>query len=184
MKRTTCSALFLCLAATAISTLTASAATTVSIKGGTPLAVHIVGELSSSTAQVGQTFRITTAAPIVVNGWVAAAQGAMGEGRVAAVSPAGKSGRQGKLSLAFDWVFAADGSKIPLSATDTTKAGKNKTGSSNAANVAATVLLGPVGLFAHNFVKGRDVNVGPSQKFEAYVNRSVVVRASHPYTSQ
>jgi len=146
--------------------------------------VHIVGQLSSSTAHVGQTFKITTAAALVVKGWVAAAQGAIGQGTVEAVSPAGSSGRQGKLSLAFDWVFAADGSKIPLSATDASRAGTNKTGNSNAANVAATVLLGPVGLFAHNFVKGKDVNVGPSQKFEAYVNRSVLVRASHAYSSQ
>ncbi len=183
MKKTL-SALFLCLIVSAGAALSASAANIVSVKGGTPVAVHIVGQLSSSTAHVGQTFRITMAGPLVVRGWVAAPEGATGQGTVETVSPAGSSGRQGKLSLAFDWVFAADGSKIPLSATNSTSAGKNKTGSSNAANVAATVLLGPVGLFAHNFVKGKDVNVGPSQKFEAYVNRTVLVRASHPYSTQ
>ena len=161
----------------------AAAAGTVPLAGGTAVPVHLASELSSSTAKPGQTFRIVAAAPVVVNGWVAIKKGATGQGTVRAATPAGKSGRQGTLSVAFDWIYGADGSKVPLAAIQRNQSGKNKTGSSNAANVGATLLLGPVGLFAHNFVKGHDINVAPAQVFKAYVGRSVSLSATEKYNS-
>jgi len=161
----------------------AAAAATVTLPGGTVVPVHLASDLSSSTAKPGQTFRIVAAAPVVVKGWVAVKRGATGQGTVAAATPAGKSGRQGTLSITFDWMYGADGRKIPLAAIERNQSGKNKTGSSNAANVGATLLLGPVGLFAHNFVKGHDISVPPTKVFHAYVGRTVAISATQMYSS-
>jgi len=158
------------------------AAHTVTLPGGAVVAVHLTSSLSSSTAKAGQTFGIVASRPTVVNGWVVVAQGAAGKGKVVAATPAGKSGRQGSMTIAFLWIYGADGSKIPLAAINRSNTGKNKTGSSNAANIAGTILLGPVGLFAHNFVKGKDVTIDPSHAFSAYVDHTVSVTAKAQYS--
>ena len=178
----TVSTSLICISLLAASTGIASAAT-VTVQGGTPISVHLAGPLSSSTATPHQTFRILAAAPLVVNGWVVVQRGAAGEGTVTEATPAGKSGRQGTLSISFDWIYGVDGSKLPLAALARHTAGKNKTGTANTANVGATLLLGPLGLFAHNFVKGHDVNVPTSHMFKAYLAHTVTVSGSRMYSS-
>lgn len=39
----------------------------------------------------------------------------------------------------------------------------------------ATVALGPLGLFAHNMVKGKDVTVTPKQTFPAWVETNSTI---------
>jgi len=160
-----------------------AAAAPVQVLGGTAITIHAANPISSSTAMRGQTFQIVAAHPLVMQGWVVVKRGAVGQGRIVAASPAGKSGRQGSLSIQTDWIFAADGSKLPLTETTTTDTGRNKKGVSNAANIAGTLLLGPVGLFAHNFVKGKDITIGPSFTFKTYVGRTKTVMASHKFSS-
>ena len=46
-----------------------------------------------------------------------------------------------------------------------------------------TIVLGPVGLFGHNFVKGKDVRVAPSHLFSAYLDHTQTVAATTNYTS-
>lgn len=163
-----------CAAAVALSAVSALAAT---LPGGTTVSVTVGQTISSSTAKAGQAFQITATAPVTAGGTVVIKKGAAGQGKIIAASPAGKSGKQGTLSLKFLWIYAADGSKVALSATKSVS-GKNKTGSSNAANIAGTLLLGPVGLFAHNFVKGHDIVVKPGRSLTAYVDHTVTVAGS------
>jgi hypothetical protein len=150
-------------------------AESISVPGGASVPIHVAATISSSTARAGQTFRIVATEPAVVDGTVFVAKGATGEGKVVAVSPAGKSGRQGTMSVQFLTIYAVDGKRIQLAATDRTRSGQNKTGSSNTANVAGVVLLGPVGLFTHNFVKGKDVVITPDTNFTAHVDHDVTV---------
>lgn len=163
-----------CAAALAFSATSAQAAT---LTGGTSVSVTVGQTISSSTAKAGQTFQILAAAPVMMGGQVVIKKGAAGQGKVVAATPAGKSGKQGTMSLRFLWIYAADGSKVVLSASKSVS-GKNKTGSSNAANIAGTLLLGPVGLFAHNFVKGHDIVIKPGQTLTAYVDHTVTVAGS------
>ncbi len=177
---TTASALACCLL---ISAMRADAATAVTLPGDTIVPVHLVSSVSSSSTKPGQTFQIIATSPTVVHGWIVFKKGAPGQGRVVSATPAGKSGRQGTLSIRFEWLYAADGQRIPLAGILRNTTGQNKTGSSNAANVAGTILLGPVGLFAHNFVKGKDITVGSDVKFEAYTKSTVTILANRKYTS-
>jgi len=181
-RRSICSALGVLVISTAV-LAAAAAAANVSVPAGATLKVHLTAGLSSSTAKRGQTFRVLASGPLVIDGWTAVAAGAVGQGVVGSASPAGKSGKQGKLALQFQWIVAADGSRLPLSSTEVSRNGKNKTGSSNAANIAGVVLLGPIGLFAHNFVKGKDVTVNPDHQFTVYVARTTTVRAARRFTS-
>jgi hypothetical protein len=150
-------------------------ADTISVPGGTDVAIHVATTISSSTAKAGETFGIVASEPAVADGVVFVEKGATGKGKIVSVSPAGKSGRQGTLSVQFLTIYGIDGVPIALSSIDRTRTGTNKTGTSNAANVAGVVLLGPVGLFSHNFVKGKDIVLTPDAKFTAHVDHAVTV---------
>jgi hypothetical protein len=163
------------LCALVAGTCAAASAATATVPGGTTVPVHVTATLSSASAKVGQTFAIKATSAVGVGSQIVIENGAVGQGTVVSATPAGKSGRQGALSIKFQWIYAIDGSKIKLAGINRNLQGKNKTGSSNTANVVSTVVLGPVGLFAHNFVKGHEVAVDPTYTFSAYTGSAAVV---------
>jgi hypothetical protein len=156
------------------------AATRVAVTGGTPVAVHVDGSISSGTANVGDTFQLKADKDVTVNGWVVIKQGAGGQGTVTSVDHAGKHGKQGNLGIRFDYIFAVSGEKIQLSSSNKSQQGQGKQGASSTATVGSTILLGPIGLFAHNFVHGKDVTLDASRALTAYVDHTVhVVATAH-----
>lgn len=54
--------------------------------------------------------------------------------------------------MKFDYVYAVDGEKLQLDSVKKSKSGQNNKGAASTATIASTILLGPVGLFAHNWV--------------------------------
>lgn len=153
----------------------------VTIVGGTTLKVHITAELSSASATPGQTFQIEAAEPLTVQGAIVINQGATGQGHVVAAKPAGKSGKGGSLSIQLDWINAVDGQQLQLVATPRAERGTNKTGTANTANAVAALVFGPVGLFAHNFIKGKDVVVRPDFVFPGYTSGERTVNVINRY---
>ncbi len=155
--------------------LTALAATQ-SVAVGTQVQVHVLKPVSSGTAVAGQSFAFEAAAPVIAGGHVVIAKGALGSGHVVKAAKAqGKSA--GEITLAFDTIHAVDGSNIRLT-EDSSVSGNAEKGKASTATIAATVALGPLGLFAHNMVKGKDVTITPDKKFPAWVksSSSVTVR--------
>ncbi len=153
-----------------------AAAAMFTLPAGTQVQVRLAHPISSGTASVGQRFMFEAAAPVVIDNRVVIAKGAGGSGHVVSVSKArGKSA--GKLTLAFTNIHAADGSLVMLTENSSMKGNAEK-GKASTATIAATVALGPLGLFAHNLVKGKDITVIPTQTFPAWVksNTSVSVR--------
>jgi hypothetical protein len=131
--------------------------------------------MSSNAASVGQTFSFHAAHDVTTadGSHIALAKGAPGVGEVQAVDSAGGNGHGGKISLQFNWIVATDGTKVPLTnAQNSTEGGDNKGGSSTA-TIATYLLLGPLGLFAHNFVRGRDAQISTTTPLTAYVDRAL-----------
>lgn len=153
-----------------------AAAAQVSVPAGTQVGVHVVQTLSSGTATVGTPFTFVAATNVIVNNHVVIKKGANGSGRVASVEKAhGKSA--GKMSLQLTSVHAVDGTLVPLSGTHGNMHGNPEKGKASTATVAATILLGPIGLFAHNMVKGKDVTVSPDHTIQAWVASTTRVNA-------
>jgi hypothetical protein len=150
----------------------------VMVPGGTEVDVQLTEPISSSTANVGDTFGFRAVSDVVVNGWIIVAKGAPGVGEVLTVDRAGSHGHPGSLALQMDWVFATDGEKLALTNQRTTQEGESKAGVSSTMTILSYVFLGPVGLFAHNFVKGRDVVVDDTHTFQEYVSNTVHVIAT------
>lgn len=145
----------------------------VTLPAGTRVEVHVVNPISSGNATVGQQFTFQAAAPVIVGNRVVIQKGASGTGEIVRVSKAqGKSA--GEITLNFQNIHSVAGTLVPLT-EDSKRFGNAEKGKASTATIAATIALGPLGLFAHNMVKGKDVNITPAQTFHAWVKSNVSV---------
>lgn len=150
------------LAVIAAALMATGAQYSVPIAAGTTISAHVVAELSSSSSSAGQTFQIVAASPLVVQGRVVVFKDAHGQGHVVSVAPAGKSGHEASVVVQFDWMTAADGTHLPIVAAVTSKG-------------PGTLTFGLGGPFAHDFVKGKNVDVGADLVFPTYLSADRVV---------
>lgn len=153
----------------------ALAGTRVTVPGGTPVMIRMVDTIDSGTANVGDTFEFKADDAVVVDGYVVIARGAEGRGEVTKVDRAGTHGHPGSLGIQLDYVYAVDGEKIRLSSDKKTAVGEQKKGAASTATIIGYATLGIGGLFAHNFVKGRNITLDPSKTFSAFVDDTVHV---------
>jgi hypothetical protein len=115
---------------------------------------------------------------VVIDGWVAIAKGAAGQGEILTVDRAGSHGHPGSLGVKMDWIYAVDGDKVKLTSQQKTEEGQGEGGKSSTVTILSYAFLGLPGLFAHNFVKGHDVTIDSTHPVAAYVDDSVYVVAS------
>lgn len=152
--------------------------TTVTVPGGTDIKVALTDKISSATANVGDTFAVTAIDDVSVNGWVVIPKGAAGQGEVMSVERAGSHGHAGNLGIKMDWIFAADGEKIHLTDQRKTEEGEGKEGHSSTMTIVSWAFLGLPGLFAHNWIHGRDVELDHTHPLEAFTADTVHVVAT------
>lgn len=153
----------------------APAAAAVTVPGGTPVKVMLIEQVASNSAHAGDKIHFKAVEDVTVDGWVVVAHDAVGEGSVVSAESAGGNGHPGKIQLQFDWIYGSDGLKIKLSDVATNANGDAAKGAASTAAIASYVLLGPLGLFAHNWVHGKDVVVKTDQKIPIYVAQTVHV---------
>ena len=153
----------------------ALSAATVAVPGGTPLKVMLTEQIASNSAHAGDRIHFKVVDDVSVDGWVVVARDAIGEGSVVSAEGAGGNGHPGKIQLQFDWIYGADGLKIRLSDVASNANGDAAKGAASTAAIASYLVLGPLGLFAHNFVHGKDVVVKTDQKIPIYVAQTVRV---------
>ena len=159
-------------------------ATPVLVGGGTSVEVSLSESVSSNTANVGDIVPITVDKEVDASGFVVIPKGANGEATVTLVDHAGGNGHGGKLGLTMNWVYSADHGKILLSNVNhAAGAGSSKKGASSTATILTYVLLGPLGLFAHNFVRGKDVTISTTKDFHVFVDHDVHVEATQKATT-
>jgi hypothetical protein len=150
------------------------------LPGGTTVTVSLKEPLSSSTAQVGDQLAIVVKKPVIINGYLFIDRGANGHATVTSAQHSGGNGSGGQLAMTIDWVYAVDGGKIRLSRTNHSSENADTKGASSTATIATYLLLGPLGLFAHNFVRGKDVTIPTDHRFTAFVDHDVRLVAEQP----
>jgi hypothetical protein len=148
------------------------------VPGGTTVVVSLAEPISSATATVNDQVAVIVKKPVLVNGWIVVPAGANGHATVTAVEHAASNGSGGKLSMSVDWVYSADGGMIELSTTNHASENGDTKGAASTATLLSWVFLGPVGFFAHNFVRGREVTIGTDRTFTVFVDHAVHVRAT------
>lgn len=154
----------LLIAAVAVLAMTTvGAAYAIPVPAGTTLSVHLVNALSSSSASVGQTFAITAAAPLLVQGRVIVFEGQAGQGHVVAVTQPSKKSKA-SIAVQFDWITATDGKHVTLAAAKTDKG-------------FGPLTIGAGGFMADAFAKAKSIELGTDMVLTAYVNPDQQVTA-------
>jgi hypothetical protein len=170
--------------ATAVATAIASGAPAPPIPGmrlvpaGTQVPVSPTDKISSATAQVGDIIVIAAAQDVVVDGYVVVAKGAGGQAEIAAVERAHGNGGSGQLGIKMDWISAVDGERILLTSTLKSASEEDRKGGSSTATILSYALLGPVGLFFHNFSHGKEVVIDSSKILTAFTDSNVHIAST------
>ena len=147
------------------------------VPGGTVVQVSLTEPISSATANVNDQVAVVVKKEVDVNGWVVIPAGSTGHATVTTVEHAGSNGSGGKLSMSVDWVYSADGGMIQLSTTNHASESGDTKGAASTATLLSWVFLGPVGFFAHNFVRGRDVTISTDKTFTVFVDHNTHIQA-------
>jgi hypothetical protein len=152
--------------------------TTVLVPGGTTVVVALTEPISSGTANVNDQIALVVKKEVDENGLAVIDAGANGHATVTSVTRASGNGSGGKIEMTIDWVYGVDGGKIALSQTNhASETGDNK-GAASTATLLSWALLGPLGFFAHNFVRGHDVSIGTDKTFTVFVDHDVHVQSA------
>jgi hypothetical protein len=160
------------------SPLLAPGVQTVLVPGGTSVTVSLTEAVSSGTAHVNDQIGIIVRDEVDVGGMVVIPAGSSGHATVTNVEQAAGNGSGGKLALTIDWVYSVDGGKVQLSQTNHASETGDTKGAASTATLISWVLLGPLGFFAHNFVRGKDVTIGMDKKFAVFVDHDTHVQSS------
>jgi hypothetical protein len=137
--------------------------------------VHVVGTISSGSAKVGDVFQIQAADDVVINDMIVVRKGAGGQGHIANSDSAGGNGHSGATSLAFDFVYAADGGRVGLATSPQKQAEEDRKGASSTATIIGFAAFGLGGLFAHNLAHGRQKTIDETTTMSAFVDANVHV---------
>lgn len=149
------------------------------VPGGTHVDVSLIEPVSSGNANVGDTMTIVVDRDVDIGGYIVIPKGSNGQATITQVDRAGGNGHGGKLALTMDWVYSADHGKVLLSNIDhSTGNDTDKKGAASTATILSYVFLGPLGLFAHNFVRGQDVTIPTTKVFTVFVDHDIHVAAT------
>jgi hypothetical protein len=144
------------------------------IPEGTLVLTHLAEPMSSGQAHTGDVFQFVVTKDVVLNKLIVIRANSKGVGHVTEAHAAGSHGKSGGLRLAFDYIFAPDGSQIAVAHN---KQAEEKDRSTLGATALGVILTGGLGLFFHNFVHGSDITIPDDA--ETYVttisNRTVVL---------
>ena len=152
--------------------------TTILVPGGTTVVVALTEPISSGSANVNDQIALVVKKEVDENGLAVIDAGANGHATVTSVTRASGNGSGGKIEMTIDWVYGVDGGKIALSQTNhASETGDNK-GAASTATLLSWALLGPLGFFAHNFVRGHDVTIGTDKTFTVFVDHDVHVQST------
>ncbi len=158
--------------------LTTVTLTQVTLKERTPVLLRTTKEMVSGKVPVGSTVTFVVARDVFgPNNEMLIEYGAPAYGKVTRSRKRGMLGRRGKLEFTVESVMAADGTAVPL------RASEKASGKSNKGVVIASALV--LTVFAI-FVHGKDVTVPEGTEVAAYVDRDTLINPTslHPQTTE
>lgn len=142
---------------------------------GQPVRIKLLGKLDSSVTQKGQKIEIEVARDVVVGSELVIPKGTRGHAIVTEVSPAGRLGRDGKITLELKDVRTLDGVAVPLAFDESTQKLNESTQLAIGAGLAGFIVFGPVGALGAIFVQGKDVNIPEGTEFYVAVGADTKV---------
>lgn len=164
---------------TLLAVASAAAQTQVIIPDGTKIRVRLDQNISSKTADEGQTVALSVMEAVEVNGLTVVPEGAAATGTITTAQESRRMGRAGKLDFSIDRVRAADGRWVPVRYHMQKKQGADKSISTGILTAGAVILFWPAApLFLLR--KGKDTDIHRGVAFDVYTDRNHVLGSSQP----
>jgi len=148
----------------------------VMIPDGTKLRVRLEENLSSETAELGQTVDFAVTQEVRVGDAVVVANGARATGSIIKVQPRRRMGRAGYLDFTIERVQLVDGNWLSVRYTPNKNSGKGNAAAGVTTGVLAVVFwpAAPLGLL----IKGHDVEINKGRTFDVFADESTYVAAA------
>jgi hypothetical protein len=140
---------------------------------GTRVRLAFAQSVDSREAEKGDTIRLRVTQDVFVRGERVIARGARATGLVTSVRKPRRFGRKAEIKIDLVGVRAVDGKQLPL---ERYKTGDRYSAGGAAAAGGGLVVLGPIGLAAGAFVKGKHVKVDAGTAIDAALSADVRVR--------
>jgi len=141
------------------------------IPDGTKLRVRLDQQISSATADEGQTVELSVTEAVKVDDQVLIPEGARVSGTITEAMAKRRMGRAGKLDFSIDRVRAVDGEWVPLRYTLNKKSGEShavRTGVITAGVAVVFWPAAPVMLLMH----GKDITINKGVTFDVFTDSS------------
>lgn len=148
---------------------------------GSLVAVRLTDTLVASKVRPGDTFALTLAAPMIVDGQVLLPAGAPGVGHIVQSSGPGLGGKGAKLVVSADYL-AAPGGRVPLQGMQLTGTGKDKSLMADLASLGGWVSM-PLSLVGFA-VTGGDIEIPAGTTAAAKLSESVALYPIGPAVRQ
>src|SRR5215471_7868938 len=149
------------------------------VSEGTKVRVRLEQQISSATAEEGQTVEFSVTDSVRVGDTVVISEGARVTGVITEAHEKRRLGRAGKLDFSIDRVRTVDNQWVPLRYTVTKKSGQShaiRTGVLTAGVAAVFWPAAPVMLLW----KGQDININRGVAFDVYTDANHAVAAAAP----
>lgn len=140
--------------------------TIVKIKAGTPIALELTDNISSSTAHEGQVVNFKVKTDVKQDGKVVIAAGATAMGQVVSSRSKSLMGIAGELEIVVKQVTAVDGSVVNVSSSSMTAEGNTR--------MAGAIVLTVFCLFGF-LIHGKDVTIAAGTPISATVSSTTEI---------
>lgn len=139
--------------------------------------IELLTEINSETSKVGDPVRYRIVDDVRVENRIVIPAGSEGLGQVIAVDQSGRLGQDGRVQVDFGAVRAMDSTQVRLQMAERATEQNKSLELAAGASLAGVVLLGPIGLAAGYFVRGRAHTVPAGTKFYVEVVNDTRVNA-------
>jgi hypothetical protein len=144
------------------------------IPSGTRLRFHLSAPLASDKTKAGQAFSFALLDPVVIDGRVLAAQGALGTGTVLVSGHNGTLGHEGDLTLRLDCIHLSDARIMHFADQQFEINGGNRKAESRILGLV------PDAGIAALFMRGKEVHVDPTTPIQTVLLRPATITDGAP----
>ena len=131
----------------------------VSVPADTLVKISLVTPVNAKNLKVGDTIEYQVADDVFVNDALVFAKGSRGEGTVTKVRQARNFGRNAEVEIDFNNTKALDGTYVTTYIGEEAKKEMEHLAMAAGASLAGIAVLGPVGIVAGAFVRGKNVDL-------------------------
>lgn len=129
------------------------------VPAGTLIKIALSETVTTKNIKVGDKVPFHVAEDVIVDGVLVFTKGGKGEGKVTKMQPAKNFGRNAELLVEFEKTKAMEGTYVETFVGEASKTEMERMGLAAGASIAGMVLLGPIGIIAGAFVKGKNIEL-------------------------